>query len=414
MVGTEAMPRQIRSRIENRTARLKLAVTQKPYDWTPIAPGAGLGYRRNRTGPGSWVLRQADGKGGYQTRNVGLADDLEDADGVALLSWFQAVETGRKLAKGDTGETGSILTFAGAVDEYARDLAARGAGPENATRIRKHLPTALAARPVGLLHARELCAWRDSLLRAGMPQATLVRLMRAVKAALNLVSRRDRSIKNRSEWSDGLSGVRENFTSRNIERLDDDQVHEVIGACYALDHNLGLFTEVAAETGARPSQISRLKMADLQNGGAPRLLVPTSNKGRGRKASRYPVPISPQLALKLKNDRALDAPLLVRGDGRRWQETDLGDYANLFERVVARLGLDVSFYCLRHSMIVRLILVGTPLRLIAASTDTSTLMIEKTYSSYITHFGDETVRRGLLAQTQLPAEIVDLNARRKV
>ena len=82
---------------------------------------------------------------------------------IGSLTWFQAVDRGRKFAKGDAPdapEAGSLLTVAGAVDEYARDLAARKAGPENATRIRKHLPSALAARPVALLDARELSAWR--------------------------------------------------------------------------------------------------------------------------------------------------------------------------------------------------------------------------------------------------------------
>jgi hypothetical protein len=89
------MPRQTRShRLQTRSPRLKLAISSKPYDFTPIAPGAGLGYRRNRTSPGSWVLRLADGKGGYGTRNIGLADDLQEADGAEILTWFQAVERG--------------------------------------------------------------------------------------------------------------------------------------------------------------------------------------------------------------------------------------------------------------------------------------------------------------------------------
>jgi integrase len=407
------MPRQTRSsRLQTRSSRSKLAISSKPYDFTLIAPGIGLGYRRNRTGPGAWVLRKADGKGGYAVKNIGLADDLQDADGVDALTWFQAVERGRKLAKGDAPEATSILTVAGAIDEYARDLAARGAGPENATRIRKHLPPALAARPVALLNARELSGWRDSLIRNGMLSATLVRLCRATKSALNLAAKRDHSIVNRAAWADGLSGVAENFSSRNIERLDDDQVRAVIAASYDLDRNLGLFVEVAAETGARPSQISRLVVSDLQNGGTPRLMMPASRKGRGRKAAKHPVPISSQLAMKLKSDREPDSPLLVRGDGRRWQSTDLGDYANLFERVVARLGLDVSFYSLRHSAVIRSILLGLPLRIIAASVDTSTVMIEQTYSSYVGHFADEVARRGLLEPSPI-AGVVLLKHRQK-
>lgn len=409
------MPRQTRaSRIETRTARAKLAIAEKPYDFTSIAPGGvGLGYRRNRTGAGAWVLRIANGKGGYRTSNIGLADDLLDPDGDQVLTWFQAVERGRKLAKGGGAEPASLLTVAGAVDEYARDLAAREAGPENATRIRKHLPPALASKPVSLLSARELSAWRDGLLRGGMPSATVVRLIRAVKAALNLAAKRDHAITNRAAWTDGLSGVREDFTSRNIERLNDDQVRAVIAGCYALDHNLGLYVEVAAETGARPSQISRLVVSDLQNGGAPRLMMPASHKGRGRKAAKHPVPIGLELAAKLKSGRAPDEPLLVRRDGRRWQETDLGDYANMFEQVVARLGLDVTFYSLRHSLIVRMLLAGVPIRLIAASTDTSTVMIERTYSSYVGHFADDVVRRGLLTPAPPAGNIVPMAPRRK-
>jgi integrase len=105
--------------------------------------------------------------------------------------------------------------------------------------------------------------------------------------------------------------------------------------------------------------------------------------------------------------------LLVRRDGRRWQETDLGDYANMFEQVVARLGLDVTFYSLRHSLIVRMLLAGVPIRLIAASTDTSTVMIERTYSSYVGHFADDVVRRGLLTPAPPAGNIVPMAPRRK-
>jgi hypothetical protein len=379
--------------MQSRSSRLRLAVRTKPYDFAPIAP--------------------ADGKGDYDTKNIGLADDLMDADGVDILSWFQAVERGRKLAKGDAPEAGSLLTVARAVDEYARDLVAREAGPGNASRIRKHISPALAARPVALLTPRELSAWRDGLLKDGLRAASYVRLKNALVAALNLAARRDPSIRNRAAWADGLSGVREDFTSRNIQRLDDNEVRALIGAAYALNTNLGLFVEVAAQSGARPSQISRLLASDLQNGDAPRLMMPASRKGRGRKLPKYPVPISPELADKLRSDREPDAPLLQRADGRRWQDPDRGDYAKMFAKVATRLEISASFYSLRHSAVTRSILLGVPLRVIAATTDTSVLMIERTYSSYLGHFADEIARRGLLAPASTPAEVVTLKPRRK-
>jgi integrase len=392
------------SRLENRTSRLKLEPREKPYDFTSLGSGISLGYRRNRSG-GVWVVRVADGRGGNWTRRLGAADDHEDADAIHVFDWWQAQDAARRVARGGDADAGRPATVADAVAQYACDLAARGAGPENATRITKNLTSTLATKPVGLLAARELSAWRDGLLRDGMKPATMVRLGRAVKAALNLAARRDHRITNRNAWGDGFSGLSENFASRNIQRFDDQQVREIIAASYALDPNFGAYAEVAAETGARPSQISRLVVGDLQDGTNPRLTMPTSRKGRGRRSSRYPVPITKQLADKLASivsagnnsvGRAPHDPLLTRPDGRRWQETDLGDYARMFEKVAGRLGLKATFYALRHSAIVRSLLVGVPVRIVATSADTSTEMIERTYSAFIGHFADEVARRGLL------------------
>ena len=67
---------------------------------------------------------------------------------------------------------------------------------------------------------------------------------------------------------------------------------------------------------------------------------------------------------------------------------------------------------MRHSMIIRSLLANVPLRVIAATTDTSTTMIERTYSSYLTHFADEVARRGLLAPAPARANVVALNKHR--
>ena len=75
--------------------------------------------------------------------------------------------------------------------------------------------------------------------------------------------------------------------------------------------------EVAAVTGARVSQLSRLEVQDLQECRTdPRLMMPNSRKGRGKKKIlRRPVPIPAGLATKLRGivkDRPLDAALLVK------------------------------------------------------------------------------------------------------
>jgi integrase len=141
-------------------------------------------------------------------------------------------------------------------------------------------------------------------------------------------------------------------------------------------------------------------------------MMPSSRKGRGRKPSRYPVPISPQLAAKLKSDREPDAPLLTRANGKPWQSTGRDEYAKPFGQVVANLDLAVTFYALRHSMIVRSLLAGVPLRILAASTDTSATMIERTYSSYVGHYADEVARRGLLAPAPASGNVVAIKSRK--
>jgi integrase len=381
------------SRLETRTARLKLPVREKPYDFTTISPGIAVGYRKNRAA-GTWVVRVADGKGSNWTKRVGVADDFEEADGEHVLDWWQAIEAARRLARG-SADTGRPATVKEAVDAYERDLIARGGSVANAGRIRKHLPPRLAAKPVGLLRAVELAAWRDGLIAAGMKSATVVRLCKATKACFNLAAKRDRRIVNRNEWRDSLSGVAEHYASRNVQRLTDDQVRAVVAAAYAVDPSFGAYVEVAAVTGARLSQIARLVVGDLLSD-PPRLNMPCSRKGRSRKPSKRAVPITAALAAKLKSNRAAAAPLLLRSDGQPWQSSQAGDHDRLYQRAAKLAGVGGTIYALRHSAIIRQILLNLPLRIIAAGADTSTNAIESTYSAFVTEFSDALTRPTLL------------------
>jgi integrase len=381
------------SRLENRSNRLRLPVREKPYDFTTISPGISVGYRRNKAA-GVWVVRVADGKGGNWTKRVALADDHEDADGEHVLTFWQAQDKARRLARG-TDDAGRPATVKEAVEDYERDLIARNGSVANAGRIRKHLTPTLATKPVGLLTARELAGWRDSLIADGMKSATVVRLCKATKAALNLAARRDRRITNRNEWRDGLSGIAEHYASRNLQRLTDDQVRAVVAAAYDIDRAFGAYIEVAAQTGARLSQIARLTVRDLLFD-PPRLNMPSSHKGRSRKSAKRPVPITAALAAKLKSNRRGDAPLLLRSDGQAWQSSQSGDHEALYRKAAASAGVGGTVYALRHSAIIRALLANIPVRVIAASSDTSVGQIERAYSAYITDFSDALTRPALL------------------
>jgi hypothetical protein len=69
-------------------------------------------YRRNRTN-GTWVIKAANGHGAYWTKGFAVADDFEDADGTHVLTFHQAGETGKALARGktDTTDRCTVLTL---------------------------------------------------------------------------------------------------------------------------------------------------------------------------------------------------------------------------------------------------------------------------------------------------------------
>src|SRR5438093_13531204 len=84
-LGT-AMARKIRdSKLESRSARLRLPIRKKPYTGPALARGIHLLYRRNRTN-GTWVIKASNGHGGYWTRGIAAADALEERDGTAVLA----------------------------------------------------------------------------------------------------------------------------------------------------------------------------------------------------------------------------------------------------------------------------------------------------------------------------------------
>ena len=401
------MPRRTReAKLETRSARLRLPVAKKPV-FVKIGRGVGLGYRRNMTS-GTWVIRVTRG-GKDWAKAIGTADDFDLADGTTVLDFWQAQDWARAAASEGRARDGSDdrpLTISGALGRYAADLKIREGDTANVARVRKHLSAGLAAKSIILVTARDLLSWRDSLGKELAP-ATINRTANSLKAALNLAADHDERITSRRAWQVGLAPLRGAEETRNVI-LADAVIRTIINAAYEENTELGLLVEVAAVTGARTSQIARLDVQDLQDGRIdPRLMMPRSRKGREKKITRRPVPIPPSLAAKLRDSvggRQLDAPLLSTPVKRRnpsskslrWGRSD---HAKLFARAVRAAGLDpneVTIYALRHSNIVRQLLAGVPVRVVAVNHDTSVVMIERTYSRYIGDHADALARKALL------------------
>jgi integrase len=398
--------------LESRSARLRLKIRRRPYSGPSLARGIALMYRRNKTN-GSWVLKASDGHGAYWTKAFALADDFEDADAKSVLTFYQAQDQAKKLARGDGGTDGAPINVDGALKTYRRDLEAREANPYNADWPRLHLTSVLLSKPVALLTNAELKNWRDGLLGTMAPP-TINRLCRCLCAALEQAAQSDKRIQNRDAWETGLAGLPNAQEARNVV-LSDDKVLAFVAAAYALDNQLGLLTDTLAITGARPSQAVRLRVEDLHDHPLrPKLMMPKSAKGGGRnrsakKIERYSVPITRALALRLKaaaKGRAGEAPLLLQSGGRPWDNNPGQNYHRQVDNVVTAIGLDpaeVTMYCLRHSSIVRMLLRNVPIRLVGAVHDTSVAMIEKHYSRYITEGSIDDITRAGLPSEPAPA-----------
>jgi len=373
---------------ESRAARMRLPIRRKPH-FIAIAPRVGLGYRRNK-GTGTWVARGADGHGGYWTKGIGLADDNEDANGTSVLTFWQAQDKARALVRGSQDSNERPLTVAEALDHYAADLTSRGSNPANATRVKKLLTPHLSRRTVAQLSARELRQWRDSLL-VRMKTASADRTGRMLKAALNLAARDDPRIVNGLAWKTGLSRLPEGDAPA-CRIISDAAVRSIVAAAREVGGEFALLVETLAVTGARHSQLLRLEVADAQDGKAPRLMMPSSRKGRKRRVTRQPLPIPADLAhalLRHAHGREPHASLFTMG----------GDRArHLWRHMAAALGIDagVTLYSLRHSSIVRQLLAGVPTRVVAAHHDTSVPVLEHTYSRHISTVSDSVVRRALI------------------
>ena len=391
------MPRHRRSsKLETRAARLRLPVRLKPH-FMQIAPRVGLGYRRNQNA-GTWIARGADGKGGYWTKAFGHADDHEDADGNSILTYYQAQDRAKQLVRGVGGGERPV-TVAEALDHYENDLKRRGNDDSNSVRVRRSIPRALANKTVSLLTPNDLRHWRDKLIADGVKASTADRTARMMKAALNLAARDDQRITNFGAWKTGLSRLPEEAPPA-CRIVADDVVAKIVAAAHARGTDLGLFVETAAVTGARPSQLRNLEVGDLQDRDPlhPALAMPSSKKGRRRRITRQSLPIPTALGKALRHyasDRDKTSPLFLRESGAARTEND---YAKTWRTIVRELGLDpgTTLYSLRHSSIVRQLLGGVPARVVAAHHDTSLVVLENTYSRYITQHSDAMIRGSLI------------------
>jgi integrase len=452
--------------LRTREARRRLPLGHKLHVWT-IVPGKHvLGWRRvTADRPGVWILRSytGDKKNPYRHERLGLADDIAGVEGDHILTFGRAGDLARKRAKlaAREREVGP-LTVADVVREYvaardARDTARQGRpmrsdagqrlgryllGQDRRGRQEAVPPAPLAAVKLVALREADLRAWRTGLPET-LKATTVTRLVNDLKAALNagfhehrerLDPRTETIIRHglsRRSGDRSLPAAPADSVARDSQILSDAQIGRLLAAAREVDAEEGWEGDllrmvlVLAATGARFSQVARMRVGDCQRGMG-RLLVPPSRKGRRTEGAEAPIPVPVgqdilDALLPATTGRAAADPLLERWrvhqipGSVRWERTGRGPWLSSSELTRPWQAIrdraempDVIPYALRHSSIVRAIRRNLPIRLVAASHDTSIGMIEKHYAKWIVSGLEDLLRSAIvpLVPTDLASDVV--------
>jgi integrase len=404
------------STLDSRTARTKLQPRGKPY-YRQIDPGLHLGYRRLAGGVGKWVVRLYCGEQDYITDTIATADDMSDANGVDVLSFYQAQDKARamrdarsKMAAGITGP----YTVAQALADYFAFLRSEGRPDylvdDTERRAKALIESELGDVEIAGLTTKQLRDWRDNLVKAGArtrsgkgPQrhrpitdedalrkrrASVNRNWATLRAALNHAFREGNAPTDR-EWRKlkpfrGVDGKRTSFLT----------VVEAKRLINASEPDFRSLVQAALLTGGRYSSLTNLKVRDFHpNAGTIDL---RTRKGNGSERV-FSVTITQDEGVPFFKracaGRAGDELMFTKADGGAWGTNHQTE--PMREACKRAKITEVGFNQLRHTWASLAVMAGTPLLVVAKNLGhTSTKMVEAHYAHLAPSYVNEAIRQG--------------------
>ncbi len=401
------------ARITTRNAR---AALNAGLHWRSIDPDVHLGYRKGVRG-GKWVVRWYGGDQKYQQATIGTADDVIQT---GTLSFDEAVKVAREAVVSarrseKAAAAGPIATVGSAVEKYicmkddrARTRAGYVVRSDSSQRLGRHVLKNSQFCNIKLheLADEDIYKWRKTL-DPKLSASSVQRLVNDLRASLNAAHHENRKSLPADFEQTVKMGFRAEYsqlandtTVRENQILSDDQVRHLISTALKLDvdGDLARLIVLMAATGARFSQLARMCVGDVQVEKS-RLMVPNSFKGKNPKPGQTPIKVGSdviaQLTPIIEGRSASDlllyhwrhvetAPKVwVRAAYVPWKTPSA--MTRRWNEILEAAGLPkVVPYALRHSSIVRNIRQGLPMRLVASLHNTSTDMIEKNYTRWIT------------------------------
>jgi len=400
------------ARLDTRNARLKLTQRREPY-WRTLYMGAALGYRRAAKG-GNWIARYYLAGRGRTYVALGAADDLADADGLAVFSFAQAQEKARaefaKLVRVDAGEiTGGPYSVSQALTDYLADYERRGgkAARNTKTVISAHIEPHLGRIDIGKLRRSQVESWFHQLADQGarirtkkdheprqraLPsieddkrrrRATANRCLGVLKAALNHAHH-----KSRVATTDAWAAVKpfRNVDTPVVRYLTESEVTRLVNAA---EEKFRPILKAALLTGCRYGELTALRSHDF-NADAGTIMVRTSKSGKARhviltdEGQRFFTGITigkngMELIFNRDNNLAW---------GKSHQQKPLSKACK-----AANISPAIRFHDLRHTHGSALAMKGVPLGVIAAQLGhADTRMTERHYAHLSPSYVAETIR----------------------
>ena len=350
--------------------RKQLTPRRDPY-WHRLEAGQFIGFRKLDDGTGTWIARWRDDEGKQNYRALG-AHATFDAAAREAKAWFESCE----------GGSTEVVTVAEACRRYVidrRNEKGEQTAKDAEGRCKRHIYSASIGKlELSKLKTAHIVDWRNKLAEVDEETAeedpdairrakdTANRELANLKAALNLAYRMG-LVSSPAQWDRVASFER---VGRRRERFLTVVERKAFYA--AASHQLKPLIRALLLTGARPGEIAKANVGDLDPAG---LLTLDGKTGRRT------VPVSVEALEHLTacaGERDADAPLIVRADGERWTRYYWRDEVQA-ARQAAGLPDDVVLYSLRHCAISEMLVGGIDPMTVARIAGTSVNMIQRHY-----------------------------------
>jgi integrase len=393
--------------LETRSARSKLRACPKPY-YKSIGPGLHVGYRKGKRA-GKWVVRRYAGAASYAVETIAEADDYADADGIHVLSFWQAQDHARKIASvpAHPGEPSKgPYKVKDAIADYLTALEGRASYQDARLRLAAYALPAFGDKHVDKLTADALRKWHRDLAKApkrvrtkrGAAQhhtlainpkdheaarkrkVSANRILGLLKAALNHAFNDSRAASD-VEWRKVKP-----FPKVNRSRARYLTLAECKRLINGSDPDFRTLVLAALQTGARYGELCRLRVEDF-NADSGTLHIRTSKTGDGRHVILTDE--GQTFFAQLVGGRIGSELMLVR----EWKASEqLRPMRAACKR--AKIDPPVGIHQLRHTWASHAVMGGMPLPVIARNLGhADTRMVERHYGHLAPSYVADAVRK---------------------